>query len=155
MSDRVPSDHSSVETVRATLARAGRTDRPKVVLPDDADLPEGVVRLVLDGRVCHAPVERGLDGTLELPGAYDTAPAARERAGENRLTEWVRDADLDFGRSVLLDVLVAGTRYGLRAPGERAVYDVPGRPDEGLASIAEQVERRGGAVGDDRDGQET
>lgn len=141
MPESVPSD--AVDSVRATLERAGRTDRPKVAVPEDARdrVPEGeVVRLSLDGSVRHATVDLAIDDSLEIRGAYDNARLAREGDGENRLVAWVADNGLDFGRTVHLDVVEEGFFYGLRAPGERAVYRVPDRPDEGLAEIASDVE---------------
>jgi hypothetical protein len=141
MPESVPSD--AVDSVRATLERAGRTDRPKIVVPDDARdaVPEGaVVRLSADGATYHARVELAIDDSLELRGLYDNARLAREGDGENRLAAWADGQGLDFGRTVHLDVVDEGFFYGLRAPGERAVYRVPDRPDEGLADIARQVE---------------
>ena len=41
---------------------------------------------------------------------------------------------------MLVDVAEAGFFYGLRAPGEAAVYEVPDRPDDGLAAIARELE---------------
>lgn len=144
MPDRVPSDHPTVTTYDATVARQGRTDRPKVVLPADADLPAGeVVRLVLDGSEYRARLDRPTTGDgLEIRGAYDTPAAARDPgSAPNRLVEWVEDVGLAFGRTVHLDEVESGFRYGLRAPGERAVYEATGGPDESLAGIAERVER--------------
>jgi hypothetical protein len=141
MADAVSSD--GVESVRATLVRAGRTDRPKVTLPADARdrvAEDEVVRLSLGRTTRHARIERALDDGLEIRGAYDTPRAARERDGPNRLVEWVEDVGLGFDRTVHLDVVEEGFFYGLRAPGERAVYHVPDRPDEGLAGIAEEIE---------------
>lgn len=141
MPDSVPSD--AVDSVRATLDRAGRTDRPKVTLPDedrDRFPRDEVVKLVLDGTTRHARVERAIDDTLELRGAYANPRQAREGDGENHLPAWVDDAGLDFERTVHVDVVEAGALYGLRAPGERAVYEVPDSPDESLADIAKQVE---------------
>lgn len=149
MADRVAADNPSVETVRATLARAGGTDRPTVEFPPALDRPEEVVRLSFDGRTHHALVERAVDDTLEIRGAYDTPGMAREasqpdggRVGPNRLVEWVERSDLSVGRSVLLDVVDPGAFYGLREPGESAVYEVPGTPDESLSNIAAEIERR-------------
>lgn len=158
MPDRVAADNSSVETLRATLARAGRTDRPKVELPESFDVPDGPVRLVLDDHEYHACIELSLRDVPEIRGAYDTPRIARERAtrsagdgpseersdsreraAENRLVEWVEDSGLGFDRSVLVDVVVPGQLYGLRTPGGHAVYEVSER-DEGLASIAEEID---------------
>lgn len=141
MPDSVSSD--AVDSVRAMLARAGRTDRPKVTLPDDARdrLPEdGVVRLQLGGKTRHARIERALDDSLELRGAYANARQAREGDGENHLVAWAESKRLDFGRTVHLDVVDEGATYGLRAPGERAVYTVPDARDDSLADIARQAE---------------
>lgn len=144
MADRIASDHSSVRTVDATVTRAGRTDRPKLVLPTDAaDLfPDGdVVRVVLDG-TRRAQVTRSFDGEPEIPGVYDTPDQAREGSGENRLPDWLDDRGLDFGRTVHVDVIAEGFEYGLRAPGERRVYDATEQPDSGLTAIAKEVEDR-------------
>jgi len=145
MADAVSSD--GVESVRATLARAGRVDRPKVQLPEEARdrVPgEEIVRLSLAGTTRYAAIERALDDGFEVRGAYDSPRAARERDGLNRLVEWADDSSLEFGRTVHLDVVEEGFFYGLRAPGERTVYRVPDRPDEGLAEIAEEVEEEHG-----------
>lgn len=142
MPDSVSSD--AVDSVRATLARAGRTDRPKVTLPDDARdrFPtDEVVRLVVAGKTRHARVERALDDTLELRGAYANARQAREGDGENHLVAWADDAGLDFGRTVHVDFVDEGSTYGLRAPGVRAVYTVPDSPNESLADIAKQTQQ--------------
>lgn len=141
MVDRVAADNPSVETVRATLVRAGRTDRPKVELPAEFSIPESVVRLALDGRTYRAVFERSIQDVPELRGAYDNARIAHEGDGENRLVEWTERSGLDFGRSVLVDVVEPDAFYGLRAPGADAVYEVPDSPDPGLANIAEDIER--------------
>ena len=141
MSESVPSD--AVDSVRATLDRAGRTERPKVTVPEEAHdrIPEGeVLRLSLGGDVRFATVELAIDDSYEIRGVYDNARLAREASGENRLVEWFEAHGLDFGRTVHLDVVDEGFFYGLRAPGERAVYRVPDRPDEGLAEIARRTE---------------
>ena len=128
-----------VETVRATIVKSGSLDRPKVSVPDGT-MPEGVVRVDADGATYHAPVAIDFDGDLELRGLYDNARMARERDGENRLREWVDDQGLAPGRTVLVDVVVEGEQYGLRAPGDSAVYRVVESPDDDLASIAEDVD---------------
>ncbi|WP_435196898.1 DUF7112 family protein [Natronomonas sp. EA1] len=138
MADRVSAE--TVPTVRATLERAGRTDRPKIVIPEDVSVPVGeVVRLALGGRTYFARVERAIDDTLEFRGAYDNARQAREGDGVNRLTEWAERKALDFGRSVQLDLVEEDFFYGVRAPGETAVYEVPDKPDDSLANIAKEV----------------
>ena len=128
-----------VETVHAEIVESGALDRPKVRLPDDT-APEGVVRVDVVGSTYHAPVAVALDGDLELRGLYDNARMARERDGDNRLAAWVDENGLAPGRTVLVDVVVDGQQYGLRAPGEDAVYRVVEAPDDDLASIAEDVD---------------
>lgn len=141
MADRIASDNDSVSTHRLTLETAGRTSRPRLELPDDLAVDDGdVVRLTLDGSDCHARVERSLDGTLELQGAFDNPRLARSEDGVDRLAEWVDDSDAEPGRSVLLDVLAEGYHFGLREPGQRVVYTVREPPDDSLSSIAQSLE---------------
>ena len=128
-----------VDTVRAEIVESGALDRPKVRLPDGT-APEGVVRVDAAGSTYHAPVVVALDGDLELRGLYDNARMARERDGDNRLAAWVDENGLAPGRTVLVDVVVDGQQYGLRAPGEEAVYRVVDSPDDDLASIAEDLD---------------
>lgn len=134
---RVTSD--DVETVRASIVTAGALDRPRIVLPEGT-MPEGVVRVVADETTYRAPVERGFDGDLEVRGLYRNARLARAGDGENVLGEWVASNDLEAGRSVLVDEVVPDEQYGLRAPGERAVYRAVEAPDDDLASIAEDLD---------------
>ncbi|PSQ51463.1 hypothetical protein BRD20_11065 [Halobacteriales archaeon SW_8_65_20] len=141
MADSVPSD--AVSSVRATLARAGRTDRPKVTVPDEENdqFPEfEVVRIGTGDDTYFTRIELSLDDTIEIRGLYDNARRAKEGDDENHLPGWADDNGLDFGRTVHLDILEEGFFYGLRAPGERIVYRVPDHPDDGLADIAESVE---------------
>ncbi len=127
------------ETIRVPIERAGALDRPKLVVPDGV-VSEGVVRVVADGTTYHAPIDRGLSDGVELRGLYDNARLARTGEGENRLPDWVAEKGLEAGRSVLLDIVVEGVQYGLRAPGERAVYETIDAPNDSLASIAEDLE---------------
>ena len=103
-----------------------------------------MVRLVLGGRTRFARVDRGLDGGLEIRGAYDNRRLAREADGENRLVEWAEREGVDVGRSVLVDVVEAGELYGIRRPGTDAVYDLPETTrDDSLAAIAERTREAG------------
>jgi len=142
--DRVPSDHASVASVRASLARSGGTRRPCLRLPDGLDVTAGdLVRLVLDGRERHACVDEDARGLL-LRGAYDNRRLARNPGeGENRLVEWCREHDRGPDEAVELDEVVAGSLYGLRVPGDRVVYEVVEGPKESLASIAERLDGDG------------
>lgn len=142
MAERVGNDHPSVTTLRGTLVRRGGTRQPAVELPAeerDALPAEGTVRLVVDGRQRHAPVgKRG--ETRAVFGAYDNARRGREREGRDRLAEWVDERGLEFGRSVLVDVVEADEVYGLRIPGEEAVYEVQRGPTGSLRQIAEDLD---------------
>jgi hypothetical protein len=143
MPDRIAADNPSVETVRATLAAAGATGRPRIALPDDSveQFPVGdVVRLVLDGRTRFARVDRAIDDTVEIRGAYDNRRLAREADGENRLVEWAKEESIDVGRSVLVDVVEVGELYGVRRAGTSAVYELPETSrNDSLAAIAERT----------------
>jgi len=143
MADRVASDHDSITTVRATLARRGSTNRPAIELPDSSGadaFPAGeVVRLVVDGAERHAKIEE-YAGDRSIPGAYDAPSMARDPgSASNRLVDWTDDAGLELGQSVLVDVIEAGFKYGVREPGERVFYDATEAPDDSLASIADEL----------------
>lgn len=142
MAERVGSDHPSVTTHRGRLVRRGGTRRPAVELPAeerDALPADGTVRLVVDGHQRHAPVgDRG--ESRAIFGAYENARRARERDGRDRLAEWVDARGLEFGRSVHVDVVEPGEVYGLRVPGEEAVYEVERGPTESLRRIAEDLD---------------
>lgn len=143
MTDRIPSDHPSIETHRIELDRRGRLDRPRLDLSGvDAFLPTGeVVRLSLDGDTYHARIEEPFEGGLEIRGAYDNPRLAREPAeGTDRLAEWRASKNIDFGRSVLFDTVVPEYAYGLRVPGERTVYEVTEPPNTSLQSIARSLD---------------
>ena len=143
MTDRVPSDHPSIETYRISLDRRGRLDRPRLDFSAvDLDLPtDEVVRLTLDGETYHARITETFEGGLEIRGAYDNPRLARDGTdGTDRLAEWRAANDLDFGRSVLFDVVVPDYAYGLRVPGERAVYEATTPPDRSLQSIARSLD---------------
>ena len=140
MPDSVPSDHDSVATRRAKMARSGGTRRPCLRLSDDVDVEAGdLIRLVLDGATRHARVESDATGRL-VRGAFDNRRLARSGGeGANRLVEWADRHNRGPGSAVELDEVEAGFLYGLRVPGERAVYEVTEKPDDSLASIAERL----------------
>ncbi len=144
MVERVSSENESVETVRATLASVGATGRPRVSVPEDvADRfpADELVTLVLGGKTYHARIDVALNDSLEIRGAYDNRRMAREADGGNRLVEWADRQGLDVGRSVLLDTVVEGERYGVRKPGETCVYEVPETTGSAsLDSIAQSLE---------------
>ncbi|WP_277554787.1 DUF7112 family protein [Halobaculum limi] len=142
MSDRLASDAPSVTSLRAHLARSGGTRLPCLRLPDEAAVSAGdEIRLVLDGDQRHAEVAADAKGLL-VRGAYDDRRLLRESAsgeGENRLVEWARTHDRDPGDAVEVDEVDPGYLYGVRVPGERAVYTVTKRVDKGLQDIADSL----------------
>lgn len=145
MSQQISSDHPTVTTIRATLSRSGATDRPRIDIDSEDEAhfsPEEIVRLVLDGHEYRTRAERAF-GTddLQIRGAYDSPRQVRNPGeGTNRLDEWFDDSSLTFGRTVLIDVVTERFKYGLREPGERAVYEATEAPDDSLASIAKDLE---------------
>jgi hypothetical protein len=145
MADRISSDHSSVTTVRATLVRSGGLDRPKVAIPaDEADqFPDDeLVRVVADDAEYRARIESPLaDEGREIRGLYESPRAARNPGeGENHLRTWLDGTDVEFGQSVLVDVIEPGFKYGLREPGERVFYDATESPDDSLTDIAQKLD---------------
>ena len=145
MADRISSDHSSLTTVRATLVKSGGLDRPKVTIPDDdADLfPDGeLVRVVADETEYRARIESPLtDDGREIRGLYETPRLARNPGdGENHLESWLDGTGVEFGQSVLVDVVEEGFKYGLREPGKRVFYEATEAPDDSLSNIAEQLD---------------
>lgn len=142
MADRITHDNPTVTTVRANVTEQGATGRPLLEVPGDAgvDLSPGVIRLTLDGTEYQALVERPLTGDgLEVRRAADSPDQARSGDGPDRLREWIESSDVRIGGSALFDEVETNFKYGLRAPGERAVYDATESPDDSLASIAEDV----------------
>jgi hypothetical protein len=144
--NRVRSD--ALRTIDASLVGHGAIDRPAIELPADVDtgedgaVPAGeVLRLALDGDTRHCRFE-AYGGDTRATGVFDTPDLVRSPGdGENRLRERIDAHDLSIGRTVHLDVIEAGFAYGLRAPGESAVYDAPSdSPDDSLASIAEGLD---------------
>lgn len=143
MADRLPSDHDSITTVRATLVRRGGTSRAAIELPAESSVeyPEGeVVRIVLDGDERHARITNSASG-LRIPGIYDDPSFARDPgSAPNRLVEWIDAANLELGGSVLVDEIEPEFKYGIREPGDRVFYDATESPDDSLASIAKRLE---------------
>lgn len=147
MPDRVAHDHPTIETIDGTLGRYGGTHRPEIRIPDaNALTANELVRIVLDGTEYRAMIERSTDGTHVVRGAYETPRLARSpEDGTDHLGPWVDGRDLEFGRTVHVDVVEPGHKIGLRAPGERATYATTKTPDDSLTAIAQDLE-------DDRSG---
>lgn len=123
-------------------------NHPKLVLPEDADsdsdtelFPESnsSVHVVLSGQQYHARIERSFDGIPEIRAVRDNARLAREGEGENRLHEWFEASDLGYGRSVHVDVVEQDHLYGVRLPGDRAIYTDTPKPNSSLADIARDL----------------
>lgn len=146
MADRIPSDHASVRTERAEVARSGGTRRPCLRLSTDLNVEsETFVRLVVDSEERHVKVRGDRSGLL-LRGAYDLKSEARDPGrAENRLVEWLREQDREPGDPVEIDEIEPGERYGLRLPGERTVYRDTSGPGGSLQDIASDL------AGDDID----
>lgn len=140
MPERIAHDHPTVETVPATVARDGPTRRPMVTFSADLELEPGdLMRLDLDGTEYRAPIEKAGEDALGLRLAARSPTQARNPGdGDNALLEWLEERTVDVGQTLHLDVVEPGFRYGLRMPGEKAVYQ-SGRPDQSLAAIARQV----------------
>ncbi|WP_435097641.1 DUF7112 family protein [Halarchaeum sp. P4] len=140
MADRVTSE--GVPSVETTLERYGPTNRPQLRVSDPDAVPTGeVVRLVVDETEYRARIETDADGDPVIRGAFETPRLARTPGeGENHLRAWLDDVDLDYGRTVHLDVVTADYKYGVRAPGERATYTATEQPDSGLAAIARDLD---------------
>jgi hypothetical protein len=142
MADHVT--HESVQSVSGTLARAGGTRRPEIRVPETAadQFPDkDVVRLVLDGTEYRSQLAARPDGTPVIRSAYESPSEARTPGdARNHLVEWVESRDLSEGRTVHVDVVESGFKYGLRAPGESATYHATEPPSSSLADIASSVE---------------
>jgi len=141
MADRVPSDHESVRTLRAAVARSGGTRRPCLRLPDGLDVADGdVIRLVIDRTECYARVRADSTGRL-LRGAYENRRLARTPGeGANRLVEWLHDHDAEPDDALEFDVVRPGELFGVRRPGERTVYEAASGPPSSLADIARDLD---------------
>lgn len=141
MDDRISHDHPTVETVDGTVERFGRTTRPTIRLPNGLAVQAGdLLRVVAGDREYRTVVESRAEGVLAITTLAESPRQARTPgSGPNVLPDWIRERDLDFGRTVHVDVVATGFRYGLRAPGETATY-ATGAPDDDLSSIAEQFD---------------
>ena len=144
MPDRVAHDHRTVETLDATLGRYGGTRRPEIRLPETDAVSVGeVIRIVLDGSEYRTQIERRTNGLPVINGAYETPRLARNPgSAADALQSWVADRDLDFGRTVHVDIVDPNHKIGLRAPGESATYTTTARPDDSLAAIAKDLEEQ-------------
>ena len=137
MSERIAHDHPTIETVGARIGRHGGTRRPEIRVETRLECEtDTLVRLVLADTEYRARVERTDSESTVFRHAASTPRLARNPdQSENAIVEWVSDRDLTAGRSIHVDIVEPGFRYGLRAPGEKAVYD-SGKPRDSLTDIA-------------------
>lgn len=133
--DRVSSD--TLETIRVRIDAVGSLHRPVLKLPSDAFSP-GYIRISTHTETFHANIETQFSGDLEISGLYENPRLARQKEGTNHLPDWLTEYELAPGRSVLLDIITPGKHYGMRPPGERAVYQTVDEPADSLQSIAEK-----------------
>ena len=143
MTDRISSDHPSVETIRATVTETATGVRLDIPADDEAQFPTGeVVRIVLEESERFGILERAMtDDRLLLRGVYESPNHARDpRNGTDRFEAWVDDVGIRTGGSVLVDVIEPSFLYGLRKPGETTVYDAHEPPSGSLSEIAKTLE---------------
>lgn len=141
MTDAVRHDAAGISTYDGEITRIGRTGRYGIRFPPETELTQdSVVRIVIDGSEYRTnPIQPFREEGIEIRGVFDSARQAREPQGaDGHLNPWIESNELEIGRTVHLDVVVEDFRYGLRAPGETAVYD-PSEPESSLRDIAEDL----------------
>lgn len=139
MPTHITHDAPSITTVSGQVGHRGSTTRPVVTCDHVEALSTGTtVRLVLDGHQFFTVPRPSSRDAVQFTGAYDTTGGVRDADAENRLIEWVDDRDLAVGRTVHVDVIDEGFRYGFRAPGESATY-AASEPVTDLTDIARDL----------------
>lgn len=139
--NRIPSDHASIESVRAQVVRhgggRGRLEIPNGVLPD----ADGMMRVVIDEEIRFGSIVTNAGEEDDwLTGVYDSPRLARSGSGENALDQWLEDHDRSIGSSVHVDIITHGYAIGLRAPGDRELYPSVESPSSSLDAIARSLE---------------
>lgn len=132
--------HEAVENVEGVVERVGGTRRRQVVATGIESPADDVVRLDVDGSTYRAPISQSGNGDLAFRGAYDTPSQARDGSGTNYLADFLASHDLEPGRTVYVDIIESGFRYGVRAPGQTATYRETGAPRSSLADIARSLD---------------
>lgn len=132
--------HEAVETVAGVVERVGGTRRRQVVATGIDPPTDDVVRLDAEGSTYRAPTSQSSDGDLAFRGAYDTPGQARDGSGTNHLADFLTSHDLEPGRTVHVDIIEPGFRFGVRAPGQTATYRETGAPKSSLADIARSLD---------------
>lgn len=132
--------HEAVENVAGVVERVGGTRRRQVVATGIDPPTDDIVRLDVDSSTYRAPVSQSSDGDLAFRGAYDSPSQAREGTGTNHLADFLASHELEPGRTVHVDIIESGFRYGIRAPGQTATYRETGAPKSSLADIARSLD---------------
>ncbi len=142
MSDRLPSDHATVDSHRTHVDSVGRTGRLQVPLPETIEASVGdVVRISLEGDSYHTQIAESLDGEATIRGAFANARLARTPGeGEDNFQSWAESVELTSGDPVLVDVVTPEYKFGLRRPGERVVYEATDAPSDSLTDIARDID---------------
>lgn len=140
MPDRLPSDHPTVETIRAHVERHGGGYR--LVVPHDTfSTDDATVRIVLEDSIRFARIRNGNEQEQWITGIFASSRGATDPgSGTNRLNQWLEEQNRTTGSSVELDIIESGYYYGLREPGTRTVYTGLKRPSASLSSIAQSIE---------------
>lgn len=139
--DHLPSDHPTIETVRAPVVHhVGSRYRLDLPVADGIPDPGTVVRVLLDERTRFARIAGGAGDSRWIAAVVGSADDARNGAPDAHLDDWLAAHGLTMNRSVLVDLLVDDYAIGLRPPGERRVYPIIDPPDRGLADIARDLE---------------
>lgn len=141
MTERIASDHPSVETIRARVCRhAGRRLRIDLVEdPDGIDPADGPIDAVVDDQTRVVTIAT-VGQSIALTGVYRTMASARAgQQSANELRDVLASMDRTAGDAVLIDVIDPGERIGIRRPGDRVRYDARGGTDTSLDAIVDDV----------------
>lgn len=139
---RLSADHPTVTTYEGTVVRYG-TRRDAIAVPVSCPLSTTVLRVTADGTEWFMQPQTDVKDRWLLTGLYDRPEAARTPDEQSPvLAEWLTERELTRGRTVFLDVIVDELKYGLRGPGEEAVYEAPDTTAAGLQNIARKVDRQ-------------
>ncbi|MFB6112985.1 MAG: hypothetical protein ABEJ58_02640 [Halodesulfurarchaeum sp.] len=141
MNQPIRHNHPSIETVDGTVERHGSSNRRRIRLPEEISVEEStVVRLILDGSEYHSQLQAVGGPGLAVVHVAETPRLARNPpTARNHLPGWIRERDLDVGRTVHVDIVDPGRLYGLRSPGEDGTY--PSETHDGkLADIARNLD---------------
>ncbi len=145
--DRVPSEHDVIDSYAGEIVPHGPRRRLAVAVPSSVPLPTGdVIRLRLpsDTTTYFARPEAFADtDRRRLSGAFHTPDAARTPGtADNCLRAWLANTDLGIGRTIYIDVIEPGFKYGLRGPGDRLLYTLPNQSNSGLNDIATRLQQQ-------------